>query len=263
MILVDKIKFILKKIPVLGDIVVPIYRRWNINISKPFDMPSVWIEKLIHEEVIQIVQIGSNDGKRGDPLYNLLIKNERWKALLVEPIPYLFERLKSNYGTNPRFSFENVVINDGSQQIFYWVREEAKESIPDLPDWYDQLGSFYKESILKHLNGILEPYIEETLLNGMTLTELLNKNKVDVIDIFHIDAEGYDWKILSQLNLKLFQPRIILFEHKHLMKTEVNESIAFLKPKYSIFKLGGDFICLNNDFFKKEEFKGFKGHFIA
>src|SRR5690606_24164700 len=107
-------------------------------------------------------------------------------------------------------------INDGSQQIFYSVKENAKNHIPNLPCWYDQLSSFKKENILKHLNGTLEPFIEETLINGLTLDQLLQNNNVKDISLLHIDTEGYDWKILSQLNLGRFNPSIILFEYKHL-----------------------------------------------
>ena len=37
-----------------------------------------------------IVQIGTNDGERGDPIFTLLRNRRLWRALLVEPLPEIF-----------------------------------------------------------------------------------------------------------------------------------------------------------------------------
>ena len=46
----------------------------------------------------------------------------------------------------------------------------------------------------------------------MTIEALFQKNDIKELSLLHIDAEGYDWKILSQLDLECFNPKIILFE---------------------------------------------------
>lgn len=218
------------------------------NIPAPeesFDLPGIWIRKLLNKHEVMVVQIGSNDGKSGDPLFNLIAKRKSWKALFVEPVPYLFDQLKQNYGEEDRFTFENRAVNDGSEQTFYSVTENIHDKIPDLPVWVEQLGSFKKDSIIGHLQGKLEPYIEEIIVQGTTLPELLNKNKVEKIDLLHIDAEGYDWIILSQLDLSTFKPEIILYEHKHLPNGEKQASLFFLKSyNYQIFQLGSDYLCI-------------------
>lgn len=256
------IKLILKKIPLFGNLLLYINRRFFKKKTVKFDSPTAWLNKLIQGDNVNIIQIGSNDGVHGDPIFKLIKKNEKWKALFVEPIPYLFQRLQDNYGSDNRFSYENVAINEGIQQTFYSVKEEAKNDLPNLPSWYDQLGSFDKKNILKHLDGILEPYIVETQLKGMSLDELFCKNEIQDITLLHIDTEGYDWKILSQLKLDTITPEIILFEHKHLTKSEKNNSIKFLKEAYLIFKLKSDFICVlkshKNIHFSRE----LKGQFI-
>jgi hypothetical protein len=80
--------------------------------------PSHWISFLIKESDAQVVQIGSNNGKSGDPIYRIILQRKGWKGLFVEPVPYLFHQLKTNYGNNPRFKFENSVINHGGSVIF-------------------------------------------------------------------------------------------------------------------------------------------------
>lgn len=46
-------------------------------------------EILDNREDLFVVQIGSNDGMTADPLYCILHEHPSWKALLVEPVPYL------------------------------------------------------------------------------------------------------------------------------------------------------------------------------
>ena len=256
-----KIKQSLKKIPLFSNLLLYLNRRFFNKKPAAFDLPTTWLDKLIQGDNVIIVQIGSNDGVHGDPIFKLIKKNPKWKALFVEPIPYLFERLKRNYGTDVRFSFENVAVNEGTVQTFYSVKEEAKIDYPDLPSWYDQLGSFNRQNIVKHLNGILEPYIVETQLSGMSLFELFQKNDIQDITLLHIDAEGYDWRILSQLDLEKFRPIIILFEHKHLTKTERVNSIKFLKKNYFIFKLKSDYISILKSNINKEKVQEIKREF--
>lgn len=204
-----------------------------------------WFNDVLKNEAAFLVQIGSNDGKTGDPLFPLLEIHKHWKALFVEPIPETFQRLKSNYPDSSRFKCENVAINEGKKMTFYSVDESAKDNLPDLPFWFNQLGSFDKGHILKHFDGALEPYIIATELEGISLSDLLARNQVQQIDILHIDTEGYDWRILSQLDLSAFKPRFILFEHNHLSKEDRSAANEFLMANYHLFELGIDTLAVN------------------
>ena len=56
------------------------------------------------------MQIGSNDGRSGDPLY-LFIRRDAWRGVLIEPVDYVFRQLKKNYrglGIN-EIAFENFI----------------------------------------------------------------------------------------------------------------------------------------------------------
>src|SRR5207245_6466419 len=53
---------------------------------------------------LRVVQIGSNDGVANDPI-NESLRARRWSGVLVEPIPYLFERLRANYEGVPAVRF--------------------------------------------------------------------------------------------------------------------------------------------------------------
>jgi hypothetical protein len=43
----------------------------------------------------------------------------------------------------------------------------------ELPFWYDQLGSFEKRHILRHLDGALEPYIVSEAVLCVPLADVL------------------------------------------------------------------------------------------
>ncbi len=206
--------------------------------------PPFWFNEVLGKKSAFCVQIGSNDGKTGDPLNLLFWKNEKWKGLFVEPVPYSFKKLAQNYTDTDRFKLENVAINDGSIADFYFVRQEAKKDLPNLPYWYDQLASFKKDHITKELEGVLEPYITSLEIEGVTLKNLLDRNGVETIDLLHIDTEGYDWEILKQLDLQKFRPQFILFEWHHLNPNDMQSAYNFLKGNYHLFKSGIDMLAV-------------------
>jgi len=204
--------------------------------------PAYWWGRVLGGDEAQIVQIGSNDGKTGDPLHELLLTQQAWRALLVEPLPDLCTRLRANYPKEDRFQIAQAAVNQGEDQV---DAPAAKAAIPDLPVWFDQLGSFDRGHIVKELNGVLEPYIKSCSVNGRTLPALLAEYAIETIDILHIDAEGYDWKVLSQLDLNRFSPAFILYEHHHLAAEEFAAAVAFLTDRYHLFKVNIDILAVN------------------
>jgi len=222
--------------------------RWKILgnpklTSKKY--PTYWFKKVLGDKAVQIVQIGSNDGRAGDPLYHLLHEKTNWSGLFVEPVTYIFERLQKNYPDSPRFRFENAAINQGESLEFYWVDPIAKEHLTDLPFYFDQLGSFDKNHIVRALDGKLEPYIVSEMINGISLDGLLKKHKITNFDILHIDVEGYDWQVLLQLNQEKYQPDFILYEGVHLSKLDLKSSADFLEKNYYLFVHEGDILAVN------------------
>ncbi|MDI1322435.1 MAG: FkbM family methyltransferase [Algoriphagus sp.] len=246
-----KLKKALKRIPGVGYLAKSLH---NVLFPK-IHIPAYWIDRYVKNSSCDIVQIGSNDGRTGDPIYSLIIAKTKWKTVLVEPVPYLFERLKKNYPAEPRFRFENAAINDGIKQVFYFVNIKEDGKLKNFPNWHDQLGSFNRANITNHLDGTLEPFIEEMEVDGLTLDDLFKKNGVENLKLLHLDTEGYDWKILSQLDLKKLQPAVLFFEHKHLSEAELAEASNFLEPEFHVFKFESDFLCLRKEILKKSDLR--------
>src|SRR6266700_5808911 len=98
-------------------------------LSRHYD-PTRVIDAVLRGGPVFFVQIGANDGMHGDPLRSLILKHASWGGILVEPVPYAFERLKKNYAGRSNLHFENVAVSDCAGFMpFYYVSEAALNSI--------------------------------------------------------------------------------------------------------------------------------------
>jgi FkbM family methyltransferase len=204
---------------------------------------------LEHAEDVFFVQVGSNDGVQGDPLHPLIRTHPEWRGLFIEPVPYLFERLRRNYARLPsarnRFSFENVAIaSEPGRRPFFYVSERARAREDELPIWCEQLGSFNREHILSHLEGRLAPHIVERDVECATLGQVLARNRVERLDLLHIDTEGYDYEVLLQLDWQRWRPRVIVFEVIHLPEQLRAQAAAMLRSEgYRLSILAHDLLA--------------------
>ena len=231
----------LRNVPFVFGMAKWIYRRF-----RPVDLT---IQEHIVKTVgskpsVFFIQVGSNDGVQGDPIHDLIVSREGWRGIFIEPIDFLFQRLRNNYGNADRFIFENVAIGtEKGSKKFYYVSEKAKEL--DLPYWHDQLGSFDKAHITRALGEELIPYIVEEDIECLPLQDVLDRNRVDAIDLLHIDTEGFDYKVLSQLDLKRYKPSIILFEHHLLSDDEFGKARKLLRGSgYRLLQYGNDILAI-------------------
>src|SRR5687767_225543 len=204
------------------------------------------IERAIGNKAeVFFVQVGSNDGVQGDPLHDLVLSRKTWRGIFIEPIDFLFRRLRQNYGDSPRFIFENVAISTRREiKKFYYVSDKARTE-RDLPYWHDQLGSFDKDHITKMLGDEMSSYIIEENVECQPLQDVLDRNRVDAIDLIHIDTEGFDYQVLSQVDIKRYKPSVILFEHHLLTHEEFVKSRKLLRRSgYRIHEYGNDTLAL-------------------
>jgi FkbM family methyltransferase len=184
------------------------------------------------------IQIGSNDGVSSDPLNNF-IKTHNWKGILIEPVPYLFEKLKETYkGKN--LVFENVAVSNKEElKDFYRIK---KNNEPNNPDWYEQIGSFDKNTILKHKNEIpnFEKHLTKEKIKATTIKNLIKKHKVSKIDLLHLDTEGFDFEIIKTIDFNEIKPKMILYEHLHLSNQDKTSCENLLKQNYKLLSKYGD-----------------------
>lgn len=195
----------------------------------------------------RFVQVGSNDGVQLDPLRTNILKGS-WTGIMIEPVPYVFQRLQKNYGQLPNVKLENLAIadRDGSLPFFHLARAEAHEKA-GLPRWYDALGSFRKDVILSHRDSI--PDIDRRLVSVevpcCTFGSLCARHGIAQLDLIHIDTEGYDYEIIKRIDFERLKPRLLIFERKHLGEVQA-ECYSYLRGLgFDLIEEGLDAIALN------------------
>ena len=217
-----------------------LFRKYCIQISKNIASPV-------------FVKVGANDGISGDPCSDIILKYQNWCGILIEPVPYCFEKLKTNFSDAERFELIQLAIGPRSNKSkFYYVDSKAKEEIPDLPYWYDQLGSFYKSHIENRLNGVLKDYIIEAEIEVLPLSELVKRQNIEHIDLLHIDTEGYDFEVIKTLDFSFVLPTLIFVEHVHLSYEDKRSMVSLLKKfDYKIYDCGTDFFAISKEQYSK------------
>lgn len=250
-----KVKEAVKSAPLVGDLVKLLRKKIN-RIEQARQRFNTNLFRILCAELPQIisnpvfVKVGAHDGITGDPCSDILIADARWKGLLIEPVPYLFARLKENFSNSARFALEQVAVGPkASRATFYCMAAGAKESLPDLQDFFDQLGSFDKQHIFKHyedLESKLEPFITEIEVEVLPLPDILQRNHIQDCHLLHIDTEGYDYKVLSTLNFSVTRPFVLFIEHKHLGARERQDLRRLLhKHNYIVRDCGQDYFAID------------------
>jgi FkbM family methyltransferase len=168
------------------------------------------------------IEIGANDGEQWDPLRPFIL-SRRWRGILVEPLPHVFERLQSNYGAVGRVALENAAIAAMDGRLpFYYVAPLSGKEADEVPDWYDAIGSFSRETVLRHASQIpdLESRVVRTEVPCLTFESLCRKHAVERVDLVLVDTEGYDFEIIKQIDLGSYRPRLLVYEHYLLSPEE-------------------------------------------
>ena len=237
----EQIKARLRTVPLYG-VGKWIYRRFRK--TDPTVQERI-LKALRGRSKVFFVQVGSNDGVHGDPIHDLVVSRPSWSGIFVEPVKFLYRKLRQNYGEEDRFVFENVAIGtEKGRKKFYYVSEKARQEL-DLPYWHDQLGSFDKAHITTGLGDKITPYIVEEDIECLPLQEVLDRNRVEAIDLFHIDTEGFDYKVLSQLDVARYKPSVIMFEHHLLTDEEFEKARTLLRSTgYRLYHYDGDILAV-------------------
>lgn len=194
------------------------------------------------ERPVFFVNIGANDGLAGDPLREFVI-TRRWRGILVEPVPFVFERLKKAYRGRPAIFCENAAIAETSGVKQFWYLRKNRVLDPG----YDQVGSLDRSRVEKLDQSIYpgsDRFLECCNVPCMTLRDLLAKHLVSHVDVFLVDTEGHDAKIVDQIDLATSPPSVIIYEHRHLSSSEQERCLHRLKTaKYELRECGGNTIA--------------------
>jgi FkbM family methyltransferase len=186
------------------------------------------------------IQVGSGDGVSGDPIHSLILQY-RWTGVLIEPVSYVFQRLIQNYSDCPGLEFENCAIAETAGKRDFWFLRESPSM--HLPFWYDQIGTLRREILMKHV--LESPLLKELLLRETvpckSLRDILFLHPQNPLDLLIIDVEGHDHEILKQVDGTDVNPRLVVFERKHLTSDEIQDSRTHLTGLgYQVFDCEND-----------------------
>lgn len=192
-----------------------------------------------------IIQIGANDGLSFDEL-NYFIKRYQPKSILVEPILEIFMRLKQNYKSYHNVFFENSAISvdyDDNSHLF----KVSEEFISRYGNHIPAISSFDKNHLIKH--GVSSSHIIKEKVKTLSIKDLIKKYQIQNLDLFFVDAEGYDGKIVYDLLNKSNLRPIIIFEYIHIDNNFFEKLINCFRDKnFLYFNIGECIIA-----FPKEE----------
>jgi len=164
---------------------------------------------------VTVLQVGAYDGVTVDDLSKSL-KRYRVRAVLVEPQPTAFDRLRELYGDNPQYTLINAAVD----------RENGKRTLYVPLEGHSAVASFDRQHLIKH--GFKPHTIHEREVDCLTLAAAAARGGLETVDLLQIDAEGYDYEIIKSIDFDVLQPRAIRFEHVHFKERDLNDCLAML-----------------------------------
>jgi FkbM family methyltransferase len=199
------------------------------------------------------VKVGAYDGISGDPCSAILLEDRRWRGLLIEPVPHCFDLLRANFADAGRFTLERLAIGAvAGEAPLYYVHPEARQSLPDLPAWVDQLGSLDRDHIVRHLDGALAPFIVACVVDVRPLAEVLRNRGIRDVHLLHVDTEGRDFEVLETLDFATHAPLAIFVEHKHLPASLKGRMLRLLRKRgYGVEDCGNDYFALDKRAYRR------------
>ena len=163
---------------------------------------------------VDYFQIGAHVGpSTQDILFKMDIKHKT--LVLIEPVPYLFNKLKENYTqkcNNNTIFFKDIAVSNKDGVIQLYV-PSPNNNWSLNPPWASQLASVNEDHIRKHLPNLIVDMVQ---IPCYRLNTLINDMSIRTIDTLMIDTEGHDYDILMDFDLNILKPRTIIFENKHM-----------------------------------------------
>ena len=200
-----------------------------------------------------IINIGAMDGVMFDELIGYT-NMYSFKGLYVEPIPYLFDKLKNNIPNEGNF-FENSAISDYNGEI------EMMTIDKNVIDQGLVHSCFYGMSaVYPPKNGLgsefdrptVEKYGKKFNAECITFDKLLRKHKIYNFDIIKVDAEGHDYIIFKQIDFNEFRPKVVRLEWINLTEEEQEKIKGKFESVKYIYEINGqDIVGLPEEFYEE------------
>lgn len=166
------------------------------------------------------IEAGANDGiQQSNTLF--FERHRKWTGLLIEPIPELANRCRVN---RARCLVENAALTSF---------EDNRQTIEMR---YCNLMSLVKGAMktpqeeLAHIEAgcrVQDIESRDVTVPAQRLSEILDRHKIERIDLFSLDVEGFELNVLKGLDFDKHRPVHLLIEACYRQEID-----SFLHPMY-------------------------------
>lgn len=211
-----------------------IYRRLPKKYRKTYLLQNI-LERIVEFENFKFIQIGANDGVHCDPMYKYLFE-KKIRALMVEPNPTVFDKLKCNHkNALSTIFYKKVAIGSEGEFTLFWNPKDTG------------VASTNKDHVMKHLNGKEEEILEEKIKMIPFETLIAEFQEFSKVDLLLIDTEGWDGKIILSINFEKFTTDVVVFENAHLQDEYYLVKEYLLANGYLLFDSNSDSIAIKRN----------------
>jgi len=151
------------------------------------------------------VEAGANDGYTQSNTY-YLERFRKWRGVLVEPLPSLYERCRRERPRSRVFrcalvagDYEAGTASMLAANLTSLVRGAQKS--PEADEAHCRAGAQIQNTI-----------VSEFEVPARTLTSVLDEAGAGRVDFLSLDVEGYELQALNGLDIERFRPRYVLVE---------------------------------------------------
>jgi FkbM family methyltransferase len=186
---------------------------------------------LAREGKIGVLQCGANDGVTVDPINKFLCRDTAdTQAVLVEPLPDVFDQLKKNYSAQGNVSCLNIALGPEGFLTLYRLKAEYSGNYRGIIA--SGITSFNRDFVLeksKFLVGIddvaIEDRIEEVKVPCRTVSSVIDDH-VDRLGnkpFVQIDAEGFDDQVIYSVDMERHKPLGFNYEFNKLSEKQITD----------------------------------------
>ncbi|MEZ5420156.1 MAG: FkbM family methyltransferase [Vicinamibacterales bacterium] len=191
------------------------------------------------------VQIGAMDGVSFDDFHGY-VRMYGWAGLLVEPVPWQFERLKAAYASLPggatRYAFEPAAVAAHDGTVDMLVIDRAAVDDGRVAPCFGGMSAIWPPRNGLASDGdaaVVRAFGRRLTVPCLTLPTLLARHGVGRLDILCIDAEGWDFAILRQLDVEHLRPAVIRCEWINLDAGERQAALDWLRARGYVARVAG------------------------
>jgi FkbM family methyltransferase len=177
---------------------------WDSRYKGAFDSEEYTVYDFFYNNIFKnkddgfIIDIGANDGVTIS--HSLPFIDKGWSALMIEPNPVLFKKMKDLYSDLSDVICVNLAVAE--KQI------EKTELYLGCEKHQGHSTILFSETTAEEVQEFFSN--EKIFVSCDTLENIIIKNNINKeIDILHIDAEGKTIDILRSFNFKKYRPKFI------------------------------------------------------